>query len=103
MWQHADIARQEYLAVGIRVALRPQIDLATEPRWSRINGTFGEDADLRDAGRSRRRRLRPPWRRSESGGIPRVQHPVRPEPMRCPGRPGRPAGWGCCRRWECAA
>jgi len=41
-----DIARQEYLAVGLRVGLHPQIDLATEPRWSRINGTFGEDADL---------------------------------------------------------
>ncbi|MFF2840555.1 glycoside hydrolase family 3 protein [Paenarthrobacter sp. NPDC057981] len=42
----ADIARQEYLAVGIRVALHPQVDLATEPRWARINGTFGEDAAL---------------------------------------------------------
>lgn len=42
----ADIARQEYLAVGIRVALHPQVDLATEPRWARINSTFGEDADL---------------------------------------------------------
>jgi beta-glucosidase len=42
----ADIARQEYIAVGLRVALHPQIDLATEPRWSRANGTFGEDADL---------------------------------------------------------
>ncbi|MFC7624907.1 glycoside hydrolase family 3 protein [Microlunatus sp. GCM10028923] len=42
----ADIARQEYVAVGLRVALHPQIDLATEPRWSRISGTFGEDADL---------------------------------------------------------
>jgi beta-glucosidase len=42
----ADIARQEYLAVGLRLALHPQIDLATEPRWSRINGGFGEDADL---------------------------------------------------------
>jgi len=45
-WQFADIARQEYLAVGIRVALHPAIDLATEPRWGRINGTFGEDANL---------------------------------------------------------
>jgi beta-glucosidase len=44
--EFADIARQEYLAVGIRVALHPVADLATEPRWSRINGTFGEDADL---------------------------------------------------------
>jgi beta-glucosidase len=42
----ADIARQEYLAVGLRLALHPQVDLATEPRWSRINGGFGEDADL---------------------------------------------------------
>lgn len=41
-----DIARQEYLAVGITQALSPQADLATEPRWSRINGTFGEDAEL---------------------------------------------------------
>ena len=42
----ADIARQEYLALGLRVALHPQIDLATEPRWARINATFGEDAEL---------------------------------------------------------
>lgn len=45
----ADTARQEYLAVGIRLALHPQIDLATEPRWSRIGGTFGEDAELSGA------------------------------------------------------
>ncbi len=43
---HADAVRQEYLAVGLRVALHPQVDLATEPRWSRIGATFGEDADL---------------------------------------------------------
>lgn len=42
----ADIVRREYLAVGIRIALHPQIDLATEPRWPRIGGTFGEDAHL---------------------------------------------------------
>jgi beta-glucosidase len=48
--QHfADIARQEYLAAGLRLALHPQIDLATEPRWSRISGGFGEDADLTGA------------------------------------------------------
>ena len=41
-----DIARQEYLAIGIRLALHPMADLATEPRWARANGTFGEDADL---------------------------------------------------------
>lgn len=42
----ADSVRKEYLAAGIRVALHPQIDLATEPRWPRISGTFGEDAQL---------------------------------------------------------
>jgi beta-glucosidase len=41
-----DVARQEYLAVGLREALSPQADLATEPRWYRISGTFGEDADV---------------------------------------------------------
>jgi beta-glucosidase len=44
--QFGDIARQEYTAVGIRVGLHPQIDLATEPRWGRQLQTFGEDADL---------------------------------------------------------
>lgn len=42
----ADIARREYLAAGIRVALHPMADLATEPRWARISGTFGEDPAL---------------------------------------------------------
>ena len=42
----ADIVRQEYLAVGIREALHPVADLATEPRWPRIGGTFGEDANV---------------------------------------------------------
>ncbi|MEO8862608.1 MAG: glycoside hydrolase family 3 N-terminal domain-containing protein [Ginsengibacter sp.] len=37
------IAAKEYRALGIATALSPQIDLGTEPRWSRINGTFGED------------------------------------------------------------
>ena len=44
--QFADIARQEYLAVGLRAALHPMADLATEPRWARVNGTFGEDNRL---------------------------------------------------------
>ncbi|MFE2293423.1 glycoside hydrolase family 3 protein [Streptomyces sp. NPDC059452] len=35
----------ELRAVGIRLALHPMADLATEPRWARISGTFGEDAD----------------------------------------------------------
>jgi beta-glucosidase len=44
--RYADTVRREYLAVGIREALSPQADLATEPRWARLNGTFGEDADV---------------------------------------------------------
>jgi len=43
--QFADIARQEYLAVGIRGALHPQVDLATEPRWARAAGGFGQSAE----------------------------------------------------------
>lgn len=46
MQQFGDIARQEYMAVGIREALHPMADLATEPRWPRVSGTFGEDANL---------------------------------------------------------
>ena len=41
-----EIAAKEYRAVGIHTALHPMVDLATEPRWGRISGTFGEDAEL---------------------------------------------------------
>ena len=41
-----DIARQEYRAVGIHMALSPQADLATEPRWPRVTGTFGSRANV---------------------------------------------------------
>ena len=44
--EFGEIAREEYKACGIRLALHPMADLATEPRWARINGTFGEDAEL---------------------------------------------------------
>jgi beta-glucosidase len=39
-------AAREYRALGIATALSPQVDLGTEPRWSRIVGTFGEDPEL---------------------------------------------------------
>ena len=46
--QLGDIVRQEYRAVGIQEGLSPQADIATEPRWTRINGTFGSSsADAR--------------------------------------------------------
>ena len=41
-----DIARKEYRAVGIHMALSPQLDLASEPRWPRVTGTFGSDTAL---------------------------------------------------------
>ena len=44
--QFGQTASAEYRALGIATALSPQIDLATEPRWSRFNGTFGEDPEL---------------------------------------------------------
>ncbi len=48
-----EIASREYRALGITTALSPQIDLATEPRWSRVSGTFGEDPALaRDMARA---------------------------------------------------
>ena len=44
--EFGEIAREDYKAAGIRLALHPMADLATEPRWGRSNGTFGEDASL---------------------------------------------------------
>lgn len=44
--QFGEIAGQEYRALGITTALSPQIDLGTEPRWYRINMTFGESSQL---------------------------------------------------------
>lgn len=40
------VASKEYRALGITTALSPQVDIATEPRWMRFNGTFGEDSVL---------------------------------------------------------
>ena len=37
---------EEYRAVGLHMILGPQIDVITEPRWSRNMGCFSEDADL---------------------------------------------------------
>jgi beta-glucosidase len=41
-----EVAAKEYRVMGITTALSPQIDLATEPRWSRFSGTFGEGLSL---------------------------------------------------------
>jgi len=42
----AEIAAKEWRAVGLRKGYMYMADLATEPRWGRVEGTFGEDADL---------------------------------------------------------
>ncbi len=46
MRRFGELAAREYRAVGITCGLSPQGDLATDPRWARISGTFGEDAAL---------------------------------------------------------
>ncbi|MES2798036.1 MAG: glycoside hydrolase family 3 N-terminal domain-containing protein [Bacteroidota bacterium] len=43
--EFAEIAAKEWAAVGLRKGYMYMADLATEPRWQRIEGTFGEDAD----------------------------------------------------------
>lgn len=48
-----EIAAKEYRALGLTTALSPQVDIATDPRWFRFNGTFGEDPQLStDLGRA---------------------------------------------------
>lgn len=37
---------KEWRALGISMKVAPQMDLATEPRWNRIDMTFGEDPQL---------------------------------------------------------
>ncbi|MFV8375824.1 glycoside hydrolase family 3 N-terminal domain-containing protein [Flavobacterium sp. LB1P71] len=44
--EFAEIAAKEWTSVGLRKGYMYMADLATEPRWQRIEGTFGEDADL---------------------------------------------------------
>jgi beta-glucosidase len=44
--EFAEIAAKEWTSVGLRKGYMYMADLATEPRWGRTEGTFGEDADL---------------------------------------------------------
>ncbi len=39
---YGEIVSREYRAMGITTALGPQVDLSTEPRWMRLEDTFGE-------------------------------------------------------------
>lgn len=42
----AEVVRDDYLGMGIRMALHPQVDLTTEPRWPRQAQSFGADYEL---------------------------------------------------------
>jgi len=42
----AEMARDEHIAIGVRMTLSPEADIASEPRWGRVMETFGEDPDL---------------------------------------------------------
>lgn len=42
--QLAELQREEMKAVGLRMSLSPVADLATDPRWGRVQECFGEDA-----------------------------------------------------------
>ena len=42
----AELARDEHIAIGVRMTLSPEADIASEPRWGRVMETFGEDPDL---------------------------------------------------------
>jgi beta-glucosidase len=44
--EFAEISAKEWCAVGLRKGYQYMADLSTEPRWQRVEGTFGEDADL---------------------------------------------------------
>ena len=46
VYRFGEIASEEYRALGIATALSPQVDIATDPRWTRFSGTFGEDPQL---------------------------------------------------------
>ena len=42
----AEVAREEHIAIGVRMTLSPEADIASEPRWGRVMETFGEDPEL---------------------------------------------------------
>lgn len=42
----AQLQREEMMALGIRMSLSPVADIATDPRWGRVQECFGEDAEV---------------------------------------------------------
>lgn len=43
-FKFGDAVRREFMAMGFRWQLGPQADMATEPRWERVQHTFGESS-----------------------------------------------------------
>ena len=46
VFEVADIIRAQLVAVGARQALAPVLDIARDPRWGRVEETYGEDPYL---------------------------------------------------------
>lgn len=44
--EFAQIAAQEWTAIGMHKGYQYMADIATEPRWERVEGTFGENPEL---------------------------------------------------------
>lgn len=44
--QVADVIREQMVAVGARLALAPVLDVARDPRWGRVEESYGEDPVL---------------------------------------------------------
>ncbi|MFT3942850.1 MAG: glycoside hydrolase family 3 N-terminal domain-containing protein [Ancrocorticia sp.] len=44
--EFAKVTSEEFRAMGLTITLAPQVDLGSDPRWLRLNGTFGDDSEL---------------------------------------------------------
>ena len=87
--------RRRMLAIGRRSALAPVLDVTRDPRWGRVEETYGEDPVPRDGARLRLHRGASRAHDSRDGDRGHRQAPGRPRPRRGraePGpRPRRPA------------
>ena len=46
VYEMADTDRKMMKAAGLNIMYGPQVDIATDPRWPRNNGTYGEDTEV---------------------------------------------------------
>lgn len=49
VYEMADTDRKMMKAEGLHIMYGPQVDVATDPRWPRTNGTYGERTDVTSA------------------------------------------------------